>query len=52
MISDEVFWQRVKQAQLEKYGREMTGEEVAEALKDEHHMLSKLARDRQLFKRG
>lgn len=45
-VPTEVFWETVKQEQLEKYGRELTGLEVAEALKDEHHVLSLLAKDR------
>ena len=48
-IPDEVFWQRVKEAQLEKYGRELTPAEITEALKDEHHPLSLLAKDRKSF---
>ena len=50
-IPDEVFWENVKQTQIEAYGRELTGPEIAEALKDEHHVLTKLARDRSLFKK-
>jgi hypothetical protein len=48
-IPDEVFMNLVAQAQLENEGRALTVEETAEALKDEHHYLSKLARDRALF---
>ena len=46
MEPDVVFWQKVKEAQLEKYGRELTAPEIVEALKDENHILSKLAKDR------
>lgn len=46
LIPDEVFWDKVKKAQLEAYGRELTEPEVVEALKDDEHMLSKLAKDR------
>ena len=46
LVPDEVFWDKVKKAQLEKYGRELTGPEVAEALTDGDSMLSKLARER------
>ena len=46
MMPDHVFWAKVKQAQIEKYGRELTGPEVAEALKDDNHILAKLAKDR------
>lgn len=41
-----VFWEKVKQAQLEMYGRELTPYELQEALKDENHILSKLAKDK------
>jgi hypothetical protein len=41
-----IFWQRVKEAQLEKYGRVLTEPEVVEALKDDSSILSKLAKDR------
>lgn len=43
---DVVFWEKVKQAQLEEFGRELSGPEIVEALKDENHILAKLARDR------
>lgn len=43
---DAVFWQKVKDAQIEKYGRELTAPEVAEQLKDGDSILSKLARER------
>lgn len=46
LCPDEVFWDKVKKAQLEKYGRELTGPEVANELKDGDSMLSKLARER------
>lgn len=46
MVPDDVFWEKVKQTQIETYGRELSGEEVAEALKDDQHILTKLARDR------
>jgi hypothetical protein len=45
-IPDEVFWARVKAAQLEEFGRELLPHEVVEALKDSDNILSKLARDR------
>lgn len=48
MIPDEVFWAKVKAAQLEAFGRELTVPEIIEALKDEHHVLSKLARERNI----
>ena len=43
---DIVFWEKVRQAQLEEYGRELTNDEIIEALKDGNHMLSKLCRER------
>lgn len=43
---DSVFWEKVKQAQLEKYGRELSPNEIIEALKDENNILSKLAKDK------
>lgn len=46
MTPDEVFWQKVKDAQLEAFGRELQPEEIVEALKDENHILSKLAKER------
>lgn len=46
MEPDAVFWEKVKQAQLEKFGRELEPFEVVEALKDSDHILSKLARER------
>ena len=50
-IPDEVFWEKVKQTQIETFGRELTGDEIVEALKDEHHVLTKLARDRSTYKK-
>lgn len=43
---DVVFWDKVKKAQLEQFGRELSGEEIVEALKDDSHILAKLAKDR------
>lgn len=43
---DELFWQKVRDAQLENFGRELTESEMAEALKDDTHILTKLAKDR------
>lgn len=43
---DVAFWERVKQAQVEEFGRVLTPQETAEALKDENHILAKLAKDR------
>lgn len=46
LIPDEVFWAKVNEAQLEQDGRILSGDEIVEALKDEHHYLTKLARER------
>lgn len=45
-VPDEVFFERVKQAQLEEFGRELTVPELIEAVSQEDHILSKLAKDR------
>jgi hypothetical protein len=44
--SDEVFWEKVKQAELEKYGRSLTAEEQMEALADPNSPHYKLAKER------
>lgn len=46
VMPDEVFWQEVKDAQVTKYGRERTAQEVIAALSDPESLESKLARDR------
>ncbi len=43
---DVVFWEKVKAAQLEAYGRELNSEEIVECLKDSSHMLTKLSKER------
>jgi hypothetical protein len=43
---DVLFWRRVNEAQMEEFGRILTADEQVEALKDEKHILAKLARDR------
>lgn len=45
-IPDEVFWERVKLEQLERYGRTLSAEETVAALADPESLESKLARDR------
>jgi hypothetical protein len=45
-VPDEVFWQKVKEAQMEKYGRLLTAEEIVRALEDGESVISKLARSR------
>lgn len=51
MEPDAVFWQKVKAAQMEKFGRELTEPEIVEALKDDSHVLSKLAKERKDFEK-
>lgn len=46
MEPDEVFWKKVHDAMMEKFGRILTPEEQALALQDENHILSKLAKER------
>lgn len=46
---DAVFWEEVKQAQLAKYRRFLTPEEVADKLTDPESLESRLARDRKLL---
>jgi hypothetical protein len=41
-----VFWQKVRDAQLEKYGRELTPSELVDVLKDDSSVISKLCKDR------
>jgi hypothetical protein len=43
---DEAFWQKVREAQMEEFGRELNAEEIAKALADETHVLTKLCKDR------
>lgn len=44
-VPDEVFFEKVKQAQLEKYGRFLSVDETAKELDNESSTLSKLARE-------
>lgn len=46
MEPDEVFRVKVANAMMEKYGRMLEIPEIIEALKDESHILTKLARER------
>lgn len=46
---DTVFWARLKNEQMEKYGRELEPHEIIEVLKDDTSTISKLARDRKDF---
>jgi hypothetical protein len=45
-IPDEVFWQKLNDAQMEQYGRILSGNEIAAALEDPGSMFSKLAKGR------
>lgn len=46
LVPDEVFWARVRDAQLEKYGRLLTPLEIVAQLGDPDSLLSQLVRDR------
>lgn len=46
MEPDEVFRKKVADAMVEKFGRMLEVPEIVEALKDEHHILTKLTRER------
>lgn len=43
---DVVFWEKVRRAQIEEYGHELTYEETVKELDDESSILAKLAKDR------
>lgn len=45
-VPDEVFFAKVRAAQIEEFGRELTPPEMVEALKDGGHILSKLASEK------
>lgn len=47
IVPDQVFFQKVKEAQIEKYGRELSPAEIAGALDDATSIMSKLARERE-----
>jgi hypothetical protein len=46
VMPDEVFWEEVKQAQLDKHGHTLNVEETLVALADPESLESRLARDR------
>ncbi len=48
-VPDEVFFQKVREAQIEKEGRELTVNEITEALQNSDHYLAKLVHDRGTF---
>lgn len=43
---DEMFWRKIHDAQMEAFGRDLTEQEIIEALKDDEHILTKLCKDR------
>jgi hypothetical protein len=45
MEPDAIFFEKVRQAQIEKYGRELTAGELVVELEDESSIMSKLAKD-------
>lgn len=45
MVPDEVFWQKIVDAQVEKYGRILTFEETAIQLQDSTSLMSKLKKE-------
>ena len=52
MIPDAVWFERVKNAQIEEHGRELQPRELADQLSNPDSPLSLLARDRPLFGQG
>ena len=46
MVPDEIFFETVKNAQLEEFGRELSVPELTEALSSESSVISTLARSR------
>lgn len=44
-VPDEIFFEKVRQAQIERYGRILTADEVAIELSDESSVMSKLKRE-------
>lgn len=45
MEPDSVFWEKVRNAQIEKYGRELEPLEVVDKLQDGNSVIAKLVRD-------
>jgi len=45
MEPDSIFWQKIVDAQVEKYGRTLTAQETAIELQDETSMISKLKKE-------
>ena len=46
---DEAFWAKVHDAQIEKFGRVLSDQEIIEALKDDQSIIAKLCKDRADF---
>jgi hypothetical protein len=46
MVPDQLFWQKVNEAQLENYGRILSGPEIQKELQDPNSILSMLAREK------
>jgi hypothetical protein len=46
VIPDRIFWQKVKEAQIERYGHELSAREVRAQLDDPNSLMSLLARSR------
>lgn len=46
MMPDEVFWQKVEEAQLEHWGRTLGQEELLKLLEENDHPLAKLMREK------
>jgi len=44
-VPDDVFWARLREAQQEKYGRQLGTFELSEVAKDNHNPIAKLIRD-------
>jgi len=44
-VPDDIFWQKVREAQVEKYGRELSVQELAAALAEQESDLAKLAKE-------
>jgi hypothetical protein len=49
LAPDEVFWRKVRSAQIEAFGRELSDQEIIEALKDDESIIAKLVKDRADF---
>lgn len=49
MVPDEVFFQKVKEAQLERFGRELTVPELLKEMEDPNSLLLRVAKDRNTF---